>query len=79
MQEAMKFIEEHKKRGERVYVHCKAGHGRAGAIGLCWMMHENKGNSAEQVHLGLGLGLGSYFSILVQCVLLHAEWCITQL
>lgn len=41
MKEAVAFIKHHKDRGEKVYVHCKAGHGRAASIALCWMMHEN--------------------------------------
>ncbi len=53
MQEAMKFIEHHKKNGDMVYVHCKAGHGRAGAIGLCWMMHENLHRTAEENNIAL--------------------------
>lgn len=42
MQEAVKFIDSHKKRHEKVYVHCKAGHGRAASIALCWMIYEHK-------------------------------------
>ncbi len=42
MKEAVAFIQHHKNRGEKVYVQCKAGHGRAASIALCWMMHENK-------------------------------------
>lgn len=41
LEEAIRFIESHQKRGERVYVHCKAGHGRAAAVALCWMAHEH--------------------------------------
>lgn len=48
MQLAIKFIKEHKARGERVYVHCKAGHGRAAAITLCWMLAESPSMSAEE-------------------------------
>lgn len=40
MTEAIQFIKEYKKRGEKVYVHCKAGHGRAASIAMCWMMSE---------------------------------------
>lgn len=43
----MDFIKEHKERGEKVYVHCKAGHGRAAAVALCWLMHENDGFTAQ--------------------------------
>lgn len=42
MKEAVTFIQYHKERGEKVYLHCKAGHGRAASIALCWLMHENK-------------------------------------
>ena len=41
MQEAVKFIASHQKKNERVYVHCKAGHGRAASIALCWLLHKN--------------------------------------
>jgi len=40
--EAVDFIKQHKDRGEKVYVHCKAGHGRAASVALCWLMHENE-------------------------------------
>jgi atypical dual specificity phosphatase len=45
MQEAVNFIAAHKKRNEKVYVHCKAGHGRAASIALCWMISEHKDSS----------------------------------
>ena len=35
------FIREHAARGEKVYVHCKAGRGRSATLVLCWLMeHE---------------------------------------
>lgn len=40
MAEAVRFIQEYKNKGEKVYVHCKAGHGRAASIAMCWMMNE---------------------------------------
>ncbi len=33
-EEAVKFIDEFKKKNEKVYVHCKAGHGRGAAVTL---------------------------------------------
>jgi atypical dual specificity phosphatase len=42
MSDAVKFIDSFKKRGEKVYVHCKAGHGRAASIALCWMIYEHR-------------------------------------
>ncbi len=49
MIEGVKFIEQHKKRNEKVYIHCKAGHGRAAAMALCWLIHQNKGTSAKVI------------------------------
>lgn len=45
MQDAVNFIALHKKRNEKVYVHCKAGHGRAASIALCWMIYEHRDSS----------------------------------
>ncbi|ETV87791.1 hypothetical protein H257_01245 [Aphanomyces astaci] len=39
---AVEFIEYHKKLGARVYVHCKAGSGRSGAIVFCWLLKSTK-------------------------------------
>lgn len=39
LQEAIKFIKEFKDRGQKVYIHCKAGHGRAAATGLLTYSH----------------------------------------
>lgn len=47
MKEAVAFIKEHKAKGEKVYIHCKAGHGRAASIALCWLMHENPKSSPK--------------------------------
>jgi atypical dual specificity phosphatase len=37
---AVRFIDGYKKKGEKCYVHCKAGHGRAAAVALCWLMYQ---------------------------------------
>lgn len=47
LKDAVEFIRQHKDRGEKVYVHCKAGHGRAASIALSWLIHENRGISAK--------------------------------
>lgn len=41
LKDAVKFIELHQKKGQKVYVHCKAGHGRAAAVALCWMAYQH--------------------------------------
>merc|ERR1712146_483677 len=38
MEEAVSFIDDQKKMGGKVYIHCKAGHGRSAAVALCWLM-----------------------------------------
>lgn len=49
---AIACINDCKKRGEKVLVHCKAGNGRAASIALCWMMHENKDKTAKVTTIG---------------------------
>jgi len=50
MREAVKFIADHKARGEKVLVHCKAGHGRAASIALCWLGHENPTKTPQELN-----------------------------
>lgn len=47
MNAAVAFIDEHKARGEKVYVHCKAAHGRAASVALCWMLKQYPGKTAK--------------------------------
>jgi len=42
LEEAVKFCQDHAKRGERVYIHCRAGHGRSAAAVLAWMISTSK-------------------------------------
>ena len=37
----VRFIQRHKKQGSRVYVHCRAGHGRSAAGVLAWMLSQD--------------------------------------
>jgi len=46
---AVEFIQEHRLRGHRVYVHCKAGHGRAAAVALAWLCYSRGQTSAEEL------------------------------
>lgn len=39
--DAVAFIKQYRDRGEKVLVHCKAGHGRGASVALAWMMHEH--------------------------------------
>lgn len=47
MEAAISFIAKCKARNEKVYVHCKAGHGRAASIALCWLMYSNPSADPE--------------------------------
>ena len=44
---AVSFISSYKQKGRKVYVHCKAGHGRGAAVALAWLIHENPETSPK--------------------------------
>jgi atypical dual specificity phosphatase len=50
LNEAVAFIEDCKSKGEKVYVHCKAGHGRAASVALCWMIRQNPSMAPKDVN-----------------------------
>jgi atypical dual specificity phosphatase len=37
LKSAVKFISRYKEMNQKVYVHCKAGHGRSAAVVFCWL------------------------------------------
>jgi len=39
--EAVKFIQENKAQNKRVYIHCRAGHGRSAAVTMAWLIYKN--------------------------------------
>uniref|UniRef100_A0A7S2Y0R4 Tyrosine specific protein phosphatases domain-containing protein n=1 Tax=Fibrocapsa japonica TaxID=94617 RepID=A0A7S2Y0R4_9STRA len=47
---AVRFIHTHAKLGNRVYVHCKAGHGRSAAVVLCWLIDQNRQEDIFSLH-----------------------------
>lgn len=49
IKEAVAFIKACRDRGEKVLVHCKAGHGRGASIALAWMMHEHHADLQVEV------------------------------
>jgi atypical dual specificity phosphatase len=48
MQEAVRFIEEQKNTGVRIYVHCKGGNGRSAAIVFAWLLYKNQKWTPEE-------------------------------
>jgi len=38
VQAAVEFVEKHVRRGEAVYIHCKAGRARSATVALCWLI-----------------------------------------
>lgn len=49
-QSAVAFIEAHKARGDRVYVHCRAGHGRSAAVVFAYLLNEDPGVDPMQLN-----------------------------
>mmetsp|Transcript_7649 Transcript_7649/g.11508 ORF Transcript_7649/g.11508 Transcript_7649/m.11508 type:complete len:264 (+) Transcript_7649:3399-4190(+) len=43
---AVHFIQSLHDKGQKCYVHCKAGHGRSAAVSLSWLMHRHYGQVA---------------------------------
>jgi atypical dual specificity phosphatase len=41
LKEAVAFLEEHEALNKKVYVHCRAGHGRSAAVVFAWMLYKN--------------------------------------
>ena len=48
LQAAVAFIQEYANRGERVYVHCRAGHGRSAAVVMAWIMVSQQQQQQQQ-------------------------------
>ena len=40
LKRAVSFIQKHESRGGRVYVHCRAGHGRSAAAVYAWLLYK---------------------------------------
>lgn len=49
--QAVAFIREGAASGEKVLVHCKAGHGRSGAVAMAWLLAADRDATPEAVQL----------------------------
>ena len=47
---AMRFIRKYEQRNEKVYVHCRAGHGRSAAIAYAWWLTKNPHVDLQQLN-----------------------------
>lgn len=41
LERGVAFIKKHQEKGSKVYVHCKAGHGRSAAVVFAWLIYTN--------------------------------------
>uniref|UniRef100_A0A7S2DZU9 Tyrosine specific protein phosphatases domain-containing protein n=1 Tax=Helicotheca tamesis TaxID=374047 RepID=A0A7S2DZU9_9STRA len=41
IKKAVTFIQKNKQQNKKVYVHCRAGHGRSAAIVFAWLLHKD--------------------------------------
>jgi atypical dual specificity phosphatase len=51
---ALSFIRRHEVQGKRVYVHCRAGHGRSGAAVFAWMLLKDPTVDPRQLNAQFG-------------------------
>jgi len=47
---AVSFIDLKKAKNERVYVHCRAGHGRSAAVALAWLIYKNPDENPQHLN-----------------------------
>jgi atypical dual specificity phosphatase len=50
LESAVQFIERYQGTGKRVYIHCRAGHGRSAAVVLAWLMSKDPSIDAETLN-----------------------------
>ena len=51
---AVEFVQKFKKQGKKVYVHCRAGHGRSAAITYAWIISQsNEPINLEELNIDL--------------------------
>ena len=50
LENAVNFIKEHSRLGKRVYVHCRAGHGRSAAVVFAWLLSKDPDVNLRQLN-----------------------------
>ncbi|KAG7349159.1 protein-tyrosine phosphatase [Nitzschia inconspicua] len=51
MLSALSFLKRHEAMGNKVYVHCRAGHGRSGAVVFAWMLLKDPNVDPQQLNV----------------------------
>ena len=52
VERAVEFVQSHVEKGEKVYIHCKAGRARSATVALCWLM-KYRGMTADEAQATL--------------------------
>ena len=50
LQATVKFIQQHEAKGQKVYVHCRAGHGRSAAGVFAWLLHKDPSSDPQRLN-----------------------------
>jgi atypical dual specificity phosphatase len=53
LESAIDFIAQYQKHGDRVYVHCRAGHGRSAAVVFAWLLQQQQAQLTESKDHGV--------------------------
>ena len=50
LEQAVHFLKRHNEKGKKVYVHCRAGHGRSAAVTFAWMLYKNPAADRQELN-----------------------------
>jgi atypical dual specificity phosphatase len=50
LEEAIHFIDGFQRAGSKVYVHCRAGHGRSAAVTLAWLLSKDPSSNLKELN-----------------------------
>jgi atypical dual specificity phosphatase len=50
LEQAVDFLRQAEEQGDRVYVHCRAGHGRSAAAVYCWLLSKDPTVDREELN-----------------------------
>jgi atypical dual specificity phosphatase len=50
LHQAVEFLKKHHEEGKKVYVHCRAGHGRSAAAVFAWMLYQDPSANRQELN-----------------------------